>query len=380
MHITYEELLNMPEMKEGKLISGFNGLSRIITWYHINELKKAYEWINSGELVFLSGVGLEDVDKDLVKIVEGLNSKNAAGLVIQVGPYIKKVPEKVKEISNKLNIPIIQIPFELKIIDITYAISKKIFENNYEDKSMGEILKAIICLDYKEELKERAKFYGYNPDSLYLSVVLERDNNIQCKEYDENLLKSTIMNFVKNAFQKRRINILYLVDENYFVLLVPIKSSNNFKEYLCEIINEIKEKVKKEFEGVTISAGIGSYFSELKELKKSTIEAEHALEILRACNRKNDIRIYDEIGIYRLFFNLTEEEELESILKGVLGKLIEYDKETESDLVNTLEQYLINDRNIGKTAEALFIHRNTLKYRINRAQEILLCNFEDVNT
>lgn len=65
--------------------------------------------------------------------------------------------------------------------------------------------------------------------------------------------------------------------------------------------------------------------------------------------------------------------------ENTLGKLYQYDKETESELVPTLASWLDNNLNIAQTARSLFIHRNTLLYRIEKISSILNTDLKDSN-
>ena len=62
-----------------------------------------------------------------------------------------------------------------------------------------------------------------------------------------------------------------------------------------------------------------------------------------------------------------------------LGVLLAFDEKNHASLVETLEVYLDNDKNIGISANQLFLHRNTLKYRINKAQSLLNLDLENAN-
>lgn len=77
---------------------------------------------------------------------------------------------------------------------------------------------------------------------------------------------------------------------------------------------------------------------------------------------------------------MSEREDLSRYLHRALRTLIRYDSENETDLTETLCTYLEQNRNIKETAEKLFLHRNSLVYRINRIQELCAINLNDVNT
>jgi DNA-binding PucR family transcriptional regulator len=89
---------------------------------------------------------------------------------------------------------------------------------------------------------------------------------------------------------------------------------------------------------------------------------------------------FDELGVFRI---LAESEQLSGIGRFVdrwLGPLREYDDRRGTELVESLSQYLENAGNYGATAEALAIHRNTLKYRLQRIRTISGFDLADADT
>ncbi|WP_238885973.1 PucR family transcriptional regulator [Clostridium sp. YIM B02551] len=386
MYITYDDLLSLPQMKKAKVVSGEKGLDKFIEWSHVVELPDAFNWINSGELIFTTGIGLENHEKDLLRIVEELYKKSAAGLVLVMGPYIKEIPNSVKVLSNKCAIPILEIPYEIRAIDITYSMSRILFDNYIKDKSMNDLMRELIYQEFNEEFYERAVYYGYNPQSKYVASTIQVDNLLEDLLSNKSIVESknldigaAILNIVRCISNKYKKSIFYILQGTNLIYFLPISNEDQWDIEINKINSEIKDTVCKKLNGLTVSIGIGEPCNDLKYFKRSVGEAQKALKILKACERSNDLRSYKELGIYRIFFRARDNEELMSIYNGVLKDLIEYDKKNNSDLVHTLDIFLAEDCNIGKTAEELFIHRNTLKYRITRIQEILSCDFENVN-
>ena len=124
--------------------------------------------------------------------------------------------------------------------------------------------------------------------------------------------------------------------------------------------------------------GIGNAFGGVDAIKDSVMEAKKAYRVLRSCQAQQGVRYYDEIGIYRIFFDLKSEDVLRHLLQEILGDLVAYDEKNNSEMVYTLEKYLEEDCNIAKTTEQLFLHRNTVKYRIKRIEDILGKDLKDV--
>lgn len=382
MMVTCKEILNLPELSKVKVVGGKGGLNRIISWVHIVEVPNVGEWSSAGDLVFLTGVGLKSYKEDLLDIIRQASEKNLSGIVVGVGPYINKIPKEAIEISDILNVPLFEVPFEVKITFITQSIIKMIFNNQVKLKSMNDLMEEVIFGTYKEDMIDRATFYGYKTKEEYAAIVVDIDKfsefikkeNIK-DEYIILKIKTNIQNIISSIFRKYDKNILYVSKSDSFNIMVPVKTM----EEILKIAEEIKLEIKNKVKGITVSIGIGSMCQELRKFKNSVYEANKALTILKACNREDTIRSYSELGIYRLFFKVEDIDELNRIYMENLGKLVEYDDKNGTDLLDTLEIYLNEDRNLRKTSEELYIHRNTLKYRVSRIEEILDRSLEGVN-
>ena len=68
---------------------------------------------------------------------------------------------------------------------------------------------------------------------------------------------------------------------------------------------------------------------------------------------------------------------MKELREDALAPLRAYDEKHESDLVATLRTYLKNNGSINKTSEEMYIHKNTILYRMNKIRELLGCGLED---
>lgn len=69
----------------------------------------------------------------------------------------------------------------------------------------------------------------------------------------------------------------------------------------------------------------------------------------------------------------------ENYRNTIIEKLKEYDEENSTDLLNSLYVYLINDSNVNLAAKQIFVHSNTMNYRLKRITEICGINLNDAN-
>lgn len=94
----------------------------------------------------------------------------------------------------------------------------------------------------------------------------------------------------------------------------------------------------------------------------------------------DQLLFFGDLGIYSLLFSIDDEKSLRRFYKTYLGKLIDYDSVNNTQLCYTLDVYLSNNGNANATAEALYIHRNTLRYRLDKIRSLLDDDLENLST
>jgi purine catabolism regulator len=129
--------------------------------------------------------------------------------------------------------------------------------------------------------------------------------------------------------------------------------------------------------GVAVTAGVGGVCSSASAIARSHAQARRALETARRFGRSGEVVAFEDLGVYRLLFHVSDASELRGFTDQVLGPLVEYDQRHGSDLVRTLEVFLRNNGNIQATARELSLHVNSVTYRLQRVGAIGGIDLED---
>jgi len=172
------ELTALPKLKQLKLVAGEGGLDEIVRWVHVSDVPDATQWVQSGELLFITGIGIKNSGEDLLAMVKKAADKHLAGLVINVGPYIEKTPQEVVDLANELEFPVFELPWKVKLAEVTKSICAYIVEKQTEDKSIRDLFESILYGDtkYLAMLVTRADHYGYNLTLPHQIMMLKIDN------------------------------------------------------------------------------------------------------------------------------------------------------------------------------------------------------------
>ena len=378
MGARFDQLLAMRELKELKLVAGSSGTYKLVRWVHVVETPDLLQYVQSDELIILTGMGVFGSLPDFVELIEGLIEKNAAGLILNVGKYFKNVPEEIKRIADENEFAILELPWEISIAEVTKVICMEIVKRQMEEMENQDLLMNIIFFNkvsYEDFVKQmsrdsQAGFRSYR-------IVIVSMEGIGQGEDEQKLAgaKQVFHNSVNSAASdSRHRTISYLVNKS--VILLLINEKDRFAD-LDIFADMIRENCKNSLPGNSFAVSMGNCYSEFSQIRKSYLEAEKALKALRAEGGADRNVCYSDIGAYKLLTEIKNTELLKQYCTDTLGKLEQYDIQNKSDFTEILRTFLMEDGSFIKTASRLFMHRNTLQYKINKIQEILEVDLSD---
>jgi purine catabolism regulator len=122
--------------------------------------------------------------------------------------------------------------------------------------------------------------------------------------------------------------------------------------------------------------GIGRPIGKVADLALSYNQATEAVDIARALGRRTGILHFDDLGLLYWLRHLPQEVIRENVYMQAVERLARYDVEHDTDLLQTLETYL-ETPSVGEAADLLFIHRNTLSYRLERIEKLIQADLND---
>lgn len=146
----------------------------------------------------------------------------------------------------------------------------------------------------------------------------------------------------------------------------PLQSDDLFRQRLEEILVR---------EGLV--AGVSRPLIELTTISDFHRQSTEAAELGRRLRPDQRIHFYDAYAIYHALELVSKKEDLFQFCHSAVALLRDYDQSHETDLLESLRVYLTHNRSIGESAAALYIHRNTMNYRIARINELTQLDMSD---
>lgn len=136
-----------------------------------------------------------------------------------------------------------------------------------------------------------------------------------------------------------------------------------------ELARRLREHLRAEFPQNRLLCGLSGPAAELNEWPRVYRQAAQAMDLAGRLHSDTTVT-FDSLGIYQLLIQLEDEPAAGRFSDMIVGPLVDYDKGHRSSLMETIIAYFGHHGNVSQTAEALYIHRNTLSYRLDRIQEL----------
>lgn len=188
-----------------------------------------------------------------------------------------------------------------------------------------------------------------------------------------------IMELLKGLFLTYNGDYLTAVEERNVILIKALGEEEGYQE-LRHVAEMIVDMVNAEAM-VNVKVSYGTIVQELKDVSKSFKEAKMALDVGRIFYAETDVIAYHSLGIGRLIYQLPENL-CRIFIREIFGR-DEIPEEIDEEILNTVQKFFQNNLNISETSRQLFVHRNTLVYRIEKVQKVTgldMRNFEDALT
>jgi len=177
--------------------------------------------------------------------------------------------------------------------------------------------------------------------------------------------ENAVLNIVSSIFPERQKDFVFSVNDTDVVVVKELKNTTESKE-LIKVAKALEETIYTEAL-VRVVIGIGKNVYSLKDLAGSYKQAQTAIEIGTVFESDKTIVHYETLGIGRLIYQLPTTL-CTMFLSEVFrkGSIEMLDQET----LLTIQKFFENNLNVSETSRKLFVHRNTLVYRLEKIKKI----------
>jgi sugar diacid utilization regulator len=254
--------------------------------------------------------------------------------------------------------------------------------NAYALSMMRERMAAEVSRQLKDELfeglllgrtqdeqvaRERAMRLGYDAGVSYRVMVVTVSTSEGGSDRPETVAqRRRLLESLAELCARRSPAALSTVRDDELVVLVPEPDS---AQELGRVAVQHAAGLVPDW---TVTCAVGGPCPSATAIARSYAQAHRALETGQRFGHQGDGKViaFEDLGVYRLLFHVTDPLELRGFTDQVLGELIEYDQRHNADLVRTLGTFLERNGNLQATARDLSLHVNSVAYRMQRIQSI----------
>lgn len=350
MAVKLEELYSKLYPKYGVKLCTKSCFGKTISWMHILEDVAFVSLLRGGEVIMKSGYESEEWLRQYIEI---LNKANVGGLIVALRPE-DTFPQEIIDYCNSIEFPLFSSMWDMSFMDIMHLMSSVLLKDEQKEESQITALKNAIydpentdayqiCFEKMADMNH----FGYFIVMLGLRSYEMTDNSMHMEKLEKSVRYS--------------ISGSVLYEENgTLIVLVRGYQKDEIKQWLQELYKKDDN----------VCAGVGSVVQSICDVHRSYREAGKAYQLAKNSGLEG-IQDYDELGIYKILSDVGDPDVYMGFVEETLGSLLRYDEENGTDYVQILATYFENECSGIQTASALFFHKNTMTYKLNKIKEIL---------
>ena len=364
MALELRTLIEKVDHMDITLVAGAAGMTHLVSWVHMVETVEASDFLDGGQLAFTTGIGLGS-GEELMDLLHAFARKKVAGVIINTGPFIEKIPKEAIDFCEEQELPLFVVPWKVHLAEIMRICCYAITREDQRSMETAAAFKNAIMFPKQEELyvvplsqRSFSVNWKYSVTVMKLSGAagnLEQRLESLCTTF-ENILRHSARHFA------------IFCNELEIILVFANLSEDELLEEVTALRSRAGEFLLANEE---LKMGVGRLTKSIRCLYKSYNQAK-SIERLQERGRISPDRIfYTKLGVYRLLMGVEDREVMVDYYEHTLKPLADYDNINGADLCLTLRTYLKNNGSVKDTADELFVHRNTINYKLNKIEELL---------
>lgn len=360
--ITVNDLLNLPVAEKFRIVAGSGGLRKTVNNVGIleyEELEDLSSEFYEGDFVLATFFSCKENPKLMESYMEELIHIGVSGIAIKEVFY-EEIPLDINKLANEMDIPI-------------FFYQKNI----YLEDIIGEM----------KDLLSLSEYHSRNEEiiiALMEGVLGEEELNKLLREINPNFYKNMMVAYIRSKTLNNSLQLLKLTKQIYFknysncsktcreliqygdgvFLFYTYDESRQMKHQWDDVLLEDLDIDKDNFY-IGICVDVNEEFK-LQEVLVNAIDASYVCQLWSLSQLE-----YNDMGIYKQLLPLKDESGLMNHYLNTINCLKDFDKETNSNLLETAVCYIESRGEVVKTGKKMYQHANTIRYRIQKMRQVL---------
>ena len=391
--ITVKDVLEIAQTKGCTLAAGGERLNRVVRYVDCIEIPDMEAWMRPNVIYITTGYAYRGTREEIMALICSLNEAKAAALAIKsrfIGQYL----EDVLKLADEFQFPIIIMPESLPFIELNYAVMEALVksQNNLIDRMKSQLaeynrreMDKRLFIDFltgnitcEEESDHRVSVQKW-PKPPYRVMILETEEMgeriglLSEEEAKEQLEK--IERHIRESLAAEKCTAVVLSNNGSFPCILKSDMGEIQQKCFEGIQRYIAEK--SGYDMILGISGQGDSYLTFQDVYRDAVDA---VEIAKRQKTGQRVVCIEQAGYWRVLKEISKQSVCKGYVEKKLGGLIKYDQENESNLLETLETFVSHLGARNMTAASLYLHRNTLMYRIKKIEHLTGYDLSDSNS
>ncbi|WP_423188489.1 PucR family transcriptional regulator [Alkalibacterium sp. f15] len=275
--------------------------------------------------------------------------------------------------NDKSRLEYLDIIVEQSIILLAFLLQNRQTllqkERNYLDNFIRDIINENY--QFQSELIEKAKVFKWNfhfPNIILLIDITNNHEDNKVASYYKSIDSGIITEEIARSCEIPLENCKVALHNDHIICFISVALITDLSTKLKRASEQIAKHFKK-YGSIKIS--ISDKIYSIDEIQSSYNDAVLVQNIYKEVYKDESfIEFYNDIGIYKIFHLIKDKDYLSKYVEEKLGTVIASDEKNDMELIKTLKVLIKNNMNVKKSADELFIHYNSLRYRVNKLNEL----------
>ena len=272
------------------------------------------------------------------------------------------------------------------VADVFTLINREKFSVERVEKDLKQELILDICtgnIKSREELNIRSKLNGWEIKDNLVVIIFDLDEykkkTVDLKESSRKIevVKEKMFRALKNNFLDAGMTFYNYQNSDSIIFLFEF--DNNYLHNKDRLFKKMMQESLDDF-GFTYTVGIGRVVNNIFDAPIPYTEAREAVKIGRSMLGLGMIHEYKDLELFSLLNSAVNKDILAGELMRPIRKLIEYDKENETEYYVFLKELINANWSLTRASENNYIHYNTAKYRLKKTEEIMELQVDTANS
>lgn len=390
MKLTVQKIQKLWENGQAELVAGKEGLDREVLIYDMMEQPDIKPWLRPKMLLITTGYAVRNNKEALLELIRNLDEAGAAALAIKTR-FFENFPEEALNLADRLKFPLFFLNNKSSFIEVVSPVMVAIVEakNNIKMQTrfqIGEVekqeldrrlfsdlVRKKIVNEEEAETRSNALYWPHLPGRvLFVGKIGEERIGDEQKKKLENYMSRLLKNFY--------IDYVTVQDKGGIYILIHEPETVRGLEGIIKLEKQLEDVLTKSaaLGKECFMVGISEVFLEYMQMAKEVEHLKNLTEIGKHVPSSQKIFWQKDWKYEEIMLKISRNEEVRAYARSYLWKLELYDREHDSHLLHTLKTLFRNHGSRKLTAQELFLHRNTMMYRIKKIEDILECSLNDV--